>query len=151
MITFSGSESWPPGCSLNFCIGHKFCATEYVLLPPLAPGQVTEVCVSMVSPPDSGIFSGQWRMKTAAGNICGGQLVTSFIPITWLPYSDINVMNQLHSCVNMKSQQMIVECKIAYTLSTQCLLTMCMDTAILILLLTCDKRIDRRDWTGQSL
>eukprot|EP00800_Vazella_pourtalesii_P016901 TRINITY_DN4994_c0_g1_i2.p1 TRINITY_DN4994_c0_g1~~TRINITY_DN4994_c0_g1_i2.p1 ORF type:complete len:151 (-),score=32.84 TRINITY_DN4994_c0_g1_i2:227-679(-) len=25
----------------------------------------------MVSPPESGIFSGQWRMKTAAGNICG--------------------------------------------------------------------------------
>ena len=48
-------------------------------LPSLESGQVTEVRVSMVSPPESGIFSGQWRMKTAAGNICGGLYLCVYI------------------------------------------------------------------------
>lgn len=67
-----GLETWPPGCSINFCLGHKFGGIDYLSLPALEPLEVTEVRVSMVSPPESGIFSGQWRMKTAAGNICGG-------------------------------------------------------------------------------
>ena len=71
-ILFIGTEAWPPGCSINFCLGHKFGGIDYLALPSLESGEVTEVRVSMVSPPESGIFSGQWRMKTAAGNICGG-------------------------------------------------------------------------------
>ncbi|KAI6654602.1 hypothetical protein LOD99_998 [Oopsacas minuta] len=67
-----GCEAWPPGCSINFCLGHKFGGIDYLPLPTLEPLEVTEVRVCMVSPPESGIFSGQWRMKTAAGNICGG-------------------------------------------------------------------------------
>lgn len=70
-IQNSGTEKWPPGCSLRFINGHLMGNCERVVVDPLEPGQMADVSLEMVSPAQSGIYQGQWRMSTAIGQFFG--------------------------------------------------------------------------------
>ncbi|GAB1602857.1 protein ILRUN-like [Argonauta hians] len=63
----SGDNSWPPGCCLKFCYGDQMTHIDRVMSVNLSPGQVTDISIDMVSPSNTGIYQGQWRMITPSG------------------------------------------------------------------------------------
>jgi hypothetical protein len=63
----SGDEPWPTGCCLRFVAGEIFGHQDSVATHALAPGEVVDVSIDMVSPADTGIHQSQWRMCTATG------------------------------------------------------------------------------------
>lgn len=75
-FNFSGDEQWPYGSYLKFVGGNRFGDTEYVMVESLGPGACTDITVDMVSPVNTGVYQGEWRMCTASGLFFGGQLVS---------------------------------------------------------------------------
>ncbi|KAJ6220152.1 hypothetical protein RDWZM_005964 [Blomia tropicalis] len=71
IVTNSGDEPWPLGCSLRFCGGTQMSHEERVLLPGLIPGQSADVKLSMISPNSVGGHSCQWRPATLTGQFFG--------------------------------------------------------------------------------
>jgi len=63
----AGEEQWPPGCCLRFAHGCRLQAEEKVLVNSLAPGEIIDISIEMISPDKAGIYQGQWRMSTANG------------------------------------------------------------------------------------
>lgn len=66
-----GEESWPIGCSLRFTAGDRLGHVDNVYVEALGPHEMTDVSVEMVSPQESGIYQGQWRMTTKLGEFFG--------------------------------------------------------------------------------
>ncbi len=69
----TGEEPWPPGCCLKFINGVRLGMQERAMVDPLIPGQTADVSVEMVSPGQTGMYQGQWRMSTPTGMFFGGK------------------------------------------------------------------------------
>lgn len=70
-VVNSGEESWPPGCILKFTLGDRLGPQEKIPIGVLAPGEMADLSVEMISPEKTGIYQGQWRMCTSIGKFFG--------------------------------------------------------------------------------
>jgi len=67
----NGDEPWPSGCCLQFAGGTLLQCAERVPVPPLPPSSSTQLCLTMTSPAQTGIFQSKWRMITSTGSYFG--------------------------------------------------------------------------------
>lgn len=58
----SGAEPWPASSHLVYLNGDRMHADSAVAVPPLAPGEVADVSVDMISPEDPGLYASSWRL-----------------------------------------------------------------------------------------
>lgn len=65
----SGTETWPVGVYLQFIGGDKMGQYESIALPPLAPGQLHDINVDLISPSEPGVYQSQWQICTPNGII----------------------------------------------------------------------------------
>ncbi len=72
MVCFAGEESWPSGVYLRFIQGHQLGSQDRVQIEALSPQCVTDISIQMHSPPQCGLYQGQWRMCTESGLFFGG-------------------------------------------------------------------------------
>jgi hypothetical protein len=70
----SGDEPWPTGCSLRFVTGELFGPNDSVSVQALLPGEMVDISIEMISPIETGIHQGQWRMCTTSGLYFGEQI-----------------------------------------------------------------------------
>ena len=67
-----GTETWPVGVYLQFIGGDKMGQFESIALPPLAPGQLHDINVDLISPSEPGLYQSQWQICTPNGIISAG-------------------------------------------------------------------------------
>lgn len=67
-----GTETWPVGVYLQFIGGDKMGHYESIALPPLAPGQLHDINVDLISPSEPGVYQSQWQICTPNGIISAG-------------------------------------------------------------------------------
>ena len=67
-----GTETWPVGVYLQFIGGDKMGQFDSIALPPLAPGQLHDINVDLISPSDPGLYQSQWQICTPNGIISAG-------------------------------------------------------------------------------
>lgn len=70
-IQNSGDDVWPPGCCLKFVSGVQFGHQDRVMVDSINPGSMTDISIEMISPSDTGLHEGRWRMSTATGSFFG--------------------------------------------------------------------------------
>lgn len=63
----TGAEQWPPSTVLNYCQGDVMHAPQFVKVPPLLPGEMCDVSVNLVSPPQVGQYASSWRLAHNEG------------------------------------------------------------------------------------
>ena len=78
LMTWAGSERWPPGCSLRCLAGDNMGHTGWYLVEALAPGECCDINLEMTSPATTGVHQGQWRMSTPTGHYFGGRVAALF-------------------------------------------------------------------------
>ena len=71
---YIGTETWPVGVYLQFIGGDKMGEYHSIALPPLAPGQLHNINVDLISPPEPGLYRSQWQFCTPNGIISAGKL-----------------------------------------------------------------------------
>lgn len=96
IITNSGDEPWPVGCTLRFVGGTQLSSEERITLPSLSAGQSAEVKFSFISPPVPGGHECTWRPATLTGQFFGE---TIFIIIN--VYDDLSTVTQQLSNANL--------------------------------------------------
>lgn len=69
----AGTETWPVGVYLQFIGGDKMGEYQSIALPPLAPGQLHDINVDLISPPEPGLYRSQWQICTPNGIISAGK------------------------------------------------------------------------------
>lgn len=75
-----GTETWPVGVYLQFIGGDKMGEFESIALPPLAPGQLHDINVDLISPSEPGLYQSQWQICTPNGIISAGtHILQSYI------------------------------------------------------------------------
>lgn len=67
----SGDERWPVDCSLRFVAGELFGPNDSIVVNSLMPGETADISIDMLSPSETGLHQGQWRMSTANGLFFG--------------------------------------------------------------------------------
>ena len=72
-----GTENWPVGVYLQFIGGDKMGQYDSIALPPLAPGQLHDINVNLVSPSEPGLYQSQWQICTPNGIISAGMFCMS--------------------------------------------------------------------------
>jgi hypothetical protein len=74
-LTNPGPAAWPEGCHLKLVGGERLgAATEGVAVPPVAPGDSTEIKVELLAPDMAGRFQGYWRLHDAGDKRFGPRL-----------------------------------------------------------------------------
>merc|ERR1711963_681421 len=64
----SGTDAWPPGCTLKLSSGHDVGVfLPNVTIPTLAAGSSTNLTIQMTSPTEPGMYESQWRLATPTG------------------------------------------------------------------------------------
>lgn len=72
LCDISGTETWPVGVYLQFIGGDKMSQYESIALPPLAPGQLHDINVDLISPSEPGLYQSQWQICIPNGIISAG-------------------------------------------------------------------------------
>lgn len=75
-----GTETWPVGVYLQFIGGDKMGQYESIALPPLAPGQLHDINVDLISPSEPGVYQSQWQICTPNGIISAGMCIIMLYP-----------------------------------------------------------------------
>eukprot|EP00040_Diaphanoeca_grandis_P015480 m.79060 g.79060 ORF g.79060 m.79060 type:complete len:282 (-) comp25176_c0_seq1:316-1161(-) len=57
-----GDTAWPAETTLNFMQGERLGGPAMIGVPPLEPGAVTDLSVSLQSPSSVGMFAASWRL-----------------------------------------------------------------------------------------
>eukprot|EP00794_Sanderia_malayensis_P018053 gene18053-19862_t len=76
-IKNDGQERWPTQLRLVFTKGHNFANNGVIPVHPIEPGETSELSIPMISPPETGLFAGEWRLANISNNFFGDPLTVT--------------------------------------------------------------------------
>jgi len=72
-----GTVPWPNNLRVKHTKGTNFGHGDVAAVPPLTPGESTDINIAMTSPPGEGTFSSEWRLITTSGALVGCPLTVN--------------------------------------------------------------------------
>lgn len=75
----TGTCAWEGGFQLLYTSGDQLGGPAFINLPVVAPGQEVDLSVDLTAPVAPGTYQGEWRLRSAEGEIFGTNLIVEIV------------------------------------------------------------------------